>query len=232
MDTTGRCLNGSSLTALRTGAASGAATDLLARPDAHVVAILGAGVQARTQLKAVCTVRRITHARVFDPVPAAGRSFAAEMQAGIGVPVQVAASAADAVSGADVVCTATNSQEPVFSDADLAAGTHINAVGSYQPSVQEVPAETVVRACVVVDHLESALLEAGDLLVPMKRGLFSPERIHAELGEVVVGRRPGRRSTDEITLFKSVGLSAQDAAIAAQAVANAENLGLGTVVEM
>ena len=257
-------LDGTFLTALRTGAASGAATDLLARPDAHIVGILGAGVQARTQFQAVCTVRQISHVRIFDPNRAFAQAFADRMQATPGdadvsayqhhglaarattssrpdvlpgkqvtpVAVQVAASAAEAVSGADIVCAATTSRTPAFADADLAAGVHINAIGSYQPTVQEVPTATVLRARVVVDHRESALAETGDLLIPIGLGLYSPERIHAELGEIVTGGRPGRQSVDEITLFKSVGLAVQDVAAAALAVAHAERLGLGTVVEM
>jgi alanine dehydrogenase len=225
-------LDGAVLTAIRTGAASGAATDVLARADARIVAVLGSGVQARTQLEAVRAVRAIQEVRVFDLNQASARAFADDMQAVTGLPIQVASSAGQAVNGADVVCAATTSRTPVFADADLSPGVHINAIGSYQPAVQEVPAETVIRAKVVVDHRESALAETGDLLIPIGRGLFSPDRIHAELGEIVVGRRPGRQSAQEITLFKSVGLAVQDAAAAAYAVEAAERLGLGAVVQL
>lgn len=224
-------LDGTYLTALRTGAASGAATDLLAREDARVVAILGSGVQARTQLEAVCTVRPVSEVRVFDPTAASARAFADQMQTAMDVPIQVTADAAEAVAGADIVCAATTSRTPVFADRDLSEGAHVNAIGSYQPSVQEVPTETVCRARVVVDHRESALDETGDLIIPIQQGLYSPECIHAELGEIVAGRRLGRQSPRHITLFKSVGLAVQDAAAAAQALANAERLGLGTVIE-
>ncbi|MBM4035350.1 MAG: ornithine cyclodeaminase family protein [Planctomycetes bacterium] len=223
-------MDGASLTAIRTGAASGAATDLLARPDAAVAAIFGAGPQARTQLEGVCAVRPPREARVHDPDAGRAAAFAAEMAERLGIAVSVAASPSQALAGADVVCTATTSREPVFSDSDIASGTHINAVGSYKPHVREVPEETVCRALVVVDHLPAALAEAGDLLIPIQKGLIGPESIHAELGELIAGRKPGRQSPAQITLFKSVGIAVQDLAAACAALANAERLGLGTEV--
>ena len=223
-------MDGTSLTAIRTGAAAGAATDLLARPDAAVAAIFGAGPQARTQLEALCTVRPIRAARVFDPRADRAEAFAAEMSGRLGIAVEAARSPADALAGADVVSTATTSAVPVFDDRDVAPGTHINAVGSYKPTVREIPAETVRRARVVVDHLPAALAEAGDLLIPMQQGLFGKEHIYAELGEIVAGRKKGRETRSEITLFKSVGVAVQDLAAAGRVLANAERLGLGTPV--
>ncbi len=225
-------LDGASLTAIRTGAASGAATDLLARRDASTAAILGAGVQGRTQLEAVCAVRAIREAWVFDIDSHAAEVYAHEMRASTGVAVKAAPSAASAVRSADIICTATSASSPVFADADLKAGVHINAVGSYRPDVQEVPAETVLRARVVVDHRESALSEAGDILVPIRQGRCSPECIAAELGEIAGGRRPGRCADDEITFFKSVGVAIQDLAAAAAALDNARKLGLGTTIPL
>jgi ornithine cyclodeaminase/alanine dehydrogenase-like protein (mu-crystallin family) len=130
--------------------------------------------------------------------------------------VRVAATAAEAVRGADIVCAATSASTPVFDDCDLAPGTHINGVGSYQPTMQEVPAETVLRARVIVDHRESALSEAGDLLVPLRAGRWSADRIVAELGELVRGTHPGRTRADQITFFKSVGNAIQDLHAAAR----------------
>jgi ornithine cyclodeaminase/alanine dehydrogenase-like protein (mu-crystallin family) len=208
--------DGASLTALRTGAASGAATDLLARPDAGVVAILGTGAQARTQLEAMCAVRTIREARLFSPGRERAEAFARETTAATGLAVRVAATAAEAVRGADIVCAATSASTPVFDDCDLAPGTHINGVGSYQPTMQEVPAETVLRARVIVDHRESALSEAGDLLVPLRAGRWSADRIVAELGELVRGTHPGRTRADQITFFKSVGNAIQDLHAAAR----------------
>ena len=220
-------VDGTSLTAIRTGAASGAATDLLARPDAAVVAIFGAGPQARTQLEAVCAVRPIRRARVFDVSAGRIEAFARDMQAQLGIPVEAAASASEALAGADVVCTATTSSVPVFADADLAPGAHVNAIGSYRPSVREVPGETVRRARVVVDHLPAALAEAGDLIIPIEQGLIGKDHIRAELGEIVAGRKKGRESRNQITLFKSVGVAVQDLLAADRALANAQRLNLG-----
>jgi len=223
-------IDGTSVTAIRTGAACGAATDLLARPEAATAAIFGAGVQGRTQLEAVCAVRPIRKARIFDPCPQSAEAFARMMGPALGIEVEPARSPADAVRLADVVCTATNSRTPVFSDRDLRPGVHVNAMGSYQPSVQEIPAETVLRALVVVDHRPAALAEAGDLLVPMAQGLFGEDHIHAELGEIVTGAKPGRASADAVTLFKSVGIAVQDLAAAIHVLARGEQLHLGTEI--
>jgi len=222
-------LEGAALTAIRTGAVSGAATDLMARRDSRTVAIFGAGVQARTQLEAVCTVRSIETVRVYDPVPGALEAFIAEMAGRGPIPsdVRAAADAQQAVADADIICAATTSSVPVFSDGDVKAGVHINAIGSYQPEVQEIPAETVARARVVVDSREAALAEAGDLIQPIQQGLIAAEHIHAELGELVLGRQSGRTSADQITLFKSVGVAVQDAVAARVALERAEQSGLG-----
>jgi ornithine cyclodeaminase/alanine dehydrogenase-like protein (mu-crystallin family) len=225
-------LDGTTLTALRTGAASGAATDVLARADAATLAILGAGVQGRTQLEAVCAVRSVCTVRVYDIVPQAAQTFAAEMAARLGIDIEAVASARAAVDGADVVCTATVSSTPAFADADIAPGTHINAIGSYQPHVQEIPAETVSRARIVVDHRESALAETGDLIIPLQQGLITEESIRAELGAILIGKAQGRTDADEVTLFKSVGVAVQDLAAAAGALTRAEAGGLGTVVSL
>jgi len=233
--TTGRpqaAMDGTYLTALRTGAVSGAATDLLARPNACVAAIFGAGAQGRTQLEAVCAVRSIEQAWVFDLKPENARAYAEEMSARLSLPVSVAASSAEALQQADIVCTATTSSAPVFADDELLPGVHINAVGAYTPQMQELPAETVVRAKVVIDHHASSMAEAGDLIIPMSQGLFGKDHIHAELGELVAGRKPGRESDDEVTLFKSVGVAVQDVAAAARVLAAAERLGLGVEVAL
>ena len=150
----------------------------------------------------------------------------------LGLAVEPAGTPAEALAGALVVSTATTAARPVFADADLAPGVHINAVGSYKPEVREVPGETVARALVVVDQREAALAEAGDLLIPLKEGRIGPEHIHAELGEIVLGRRPGRETPEQVTFFKSVGLAVQDAVAAAAVLERAERLGLGTVAEL
>ncbi|MHB1034208.1 MAG: ornithine cyclodeaminase family protein [Pirellulales bacterium] len=221
-------MDGASLTAIRTGAASGAATDLLARPDASVVAIFGAGVQGRTQLEAVCCVRAIRQAWIVDPNAEAADRFAREMSERLHLGVRVARNAAEAVRDADIVSTATVARTPVFADADLKSGVHINAVGSYQPDVQEIPEETVARAKVVVDHRPSALAEAGDLIVPLAKGLLRESDLATELGQIVNGTAQGRTSAADITLFKSVGVAVQDVAAAARVLKRAAQLGLGT----
>lgn len=218
-------MDGASLTAIRTGAASGLATDLLARPDAATVAVFGAGVQARTQLEAVCCVRTIRRASVYDSDSTAAERFAAEMTHQLGVPVERAGTSAQNLADADVVCTATSSCQPVFADRELRTGAHINAVGAYRPEMAEIPAGVVCRARVVVDHRDSALEEAGDLLQPLRQGLIPQSHFATELGEVVLGRSPGRSHADEITLFKSVGVAIQDLCAAARVLARARQFG-------
>ncbi len=226
-------LEGSSLTAIRTGAAGGAAIDLLARPESRIVAVFGAGVQGRSQLEAACAARRIETAYIFDANPQKAADFAEEMQgkAGVTRDVRVAGSAREAIEQADIICTATSSLKPVFEDRYVRPGTHISAVGSYTPAMQEVPAETVQRARVFVDSRAAALQEAGDLIQPMRLGVFDESHIHGELGEVVLGRLPGRESDEEITYFKSVGIAVQDAIAAQVALENARKLNIGQEVE-
>ena len=228
-------MDGTYLTALRTGAASGVATDLLARRDAQVAAIFGAGAQARTQLEAVCAVRPIDKAWVYDTSPEAAAAYVEEMRTrGQRIPsdISVADSPAQAVRDADVICTATTSSTPVFSDADLKPGVHINGIGAYTPEMQEIPAETVVRARVIVDSRSASLAEAGDLIVPLQSGLISEDSIHGEIGEVAAGQIPGRVSDEEVTFFKSVGVAVQDVAVADLILRRAESLGLGTEVSL
>ena len=228
-------MDGTYLTALRTGAASGVATDLLARPEASVAAIIGAGIQGRTQLEAVCTVRTINKVWVYDSVAEAASAYAKEMKEhGDPIPadISVADSAAQAVREADIICTATTSSEPVFEDSDLKPGVHINGVGSYTPGMQEIPSPTVVRSKVVVDSRSASLAEAGDLIIPLKEGLISEKHFHGEIGEIAAGKIPARESDDEITFFKSVGLAVQDVAVGELIRRQAEEHGLGIEVEV
>lgn len=227
-------LEGGTLTAIRTGAGSGAATDLLARHDAATVAIFGSGVQARTQLQAVCTVRTIKRVWVYNRTRSKAEVFVAEMRGHGPIPREllVAASPKQALDGADIVCTATTSSRPVFDGSDLHPGMHINAVGSFSPDMQEVDAETIRRALVVVDSHEGALAEAGDLIVPIRTGVIAKDHIHAELGEIVAGEKPGRTTPEQITIFKSCGVAVQDVAAAQIALAESERLGLGTMVSV
>ena len=210
-------IDGASLTALRTGAASGLATDLLALPDAHMLAVLGAGKQAHTQVEAVCTVRPIDQIRIYSPRNAA--AFADELRARYpSADVTAAPDLAVALDGAQVVVAATNSRTPVVNFAHLSAGVHVNGVGSFRPEMQEVAADVVIRAKIVVDHRESAWAEAGDLIIPRDLGMISESSVHAEIGEIAAGLRLGRESAEEITFFKSVGNAVQDAAVAERIV--------------
>lgn len=225
-------LEGSSLTAIRTGAAGGAAIDLLARQDSKIVAVFGAGAQGRTQLEAACNARNIETAFVYNASAEKARAFAEEMKGkgSITKDVRVASSAKEAIEHADIICTATTSTKPVFEDKDLAAGTHISAVGSYTPEMQEVPAETLQRAKIFVDSRSASLEEAGDLIQPIRAGLFDESHISGELGELVLGKVHGRQSREEITYFKSVGIAVQDAMAAQAALNNAHKMKIGTEV--
>jgi len=202
-------LEGDSLTALRTGAASGVATDLLARPDAHVVAVIGTGPQAEAQLRAVCAVRRITRALVSGRDGAKSARFALRMSDALGIEVAAVDTHA-AVRHADIVCTATSSREPLFVHGTVAPGTHLNAIGSYKPDRQEIPGETVAGSVLFVDSLEAALLEAGDLIIPLEERLISRDSIRGEIGQLLQGSVKGRTEPRELTLFKSVGNALQD----------------------
>jgi len=226
-------LEGSSLTAIRTGAAGGAAIDVLARRDSKVVAIFGAGAQGRTQLEAACTARKIETVYIYDSDSEKARKFAEEMKGEGSIPddIRVASDAKEAVKHADIICTATTSAKPVFDDKDVKTGTHISAVGSYTADMQEVSAETLKRARIVVDSYSASLEEAGDLIQPIKAGLFDRSHIHAELGEIVLGRKPGRETEDEITYFKSVGIAVQDAMAAQVALNNARKMNIGREVD-
>ena len=195
-----------------------------------MVAVFGAGVQARTQLEAVCSVRSIRRAYVYDLNPSAADRLADEMTKRLGAPVERATDPRQALEHADVVCTATTSRIPVFDDADLQPGTHINAIGSYRPEVSEIPPATVCRARIVVDHRVSALEEAGDLLGPVRQGLLQETHFRPSWARSCWAS-PGRSHRDEITLFKSVGVAIQDLCAAAWALENACRLQLGVPMQ-
>ncbi len=225
-------LDGSAVTAIRTAAVTAVATRALAREDARVLGILGAGVQARTHLDALVLVRQLQSARVYAPTEAHARALADERADG-DIPVAVAASAEEAVRGADVVLVATSSREPVLRREWLAAGAHVNAVGASQPSAREIDVETVADSALFCDSRESLRNEAGEYLLAVEQGAISgQEHVPAELGEVLAGSRPGRQNDTELTLFRSLGLAVEDLAAAELAVANARALGLGTEVRL
>jgi ornithine cyclodeaminase/alanine dehydrogenase-like protein (mu-crystallin family) len=226
-------LDGTYLTALRTGAASGVATRHMARPEARVLALFGAGAQALPQALAVCAVRPIERIWLVNRSRERAQLLAARMRgAGLTLDLRIAPSVEQALAEADIVCTATSAATPLFADAALRPGTHINGVGSYQPSMAEVPAATVARARVVVDQTAAAWAEAGDLIQARDAGLITPDHVLGELGAVAAGRLSGRTSPDEVTFFKSVGNAVQDVAVASLALARAAELGLGVEVAL
>ncbi len=200
------------------------AADLLSRKDSKTLALFGAGVQARAQLDSVLTVRSISNVKIFDRVQTTAEKLAAEIQ-GIISTVSVVDSPKEAVSGADIVIAATTSKSPVFNGDDLEPGTHVTGVGSFTPQMQEIDEKTVRRARVVVDSKEACMAEAGDIIL-------SRASIESEIGEIVNGKKPGRRDDEEITFFKSVGLAVQDAAAAAAVLKAANEKGLGIMVEL
>jgi alanine dehydrogenase len=226
-------LEGGTLTAIRTGAASGAATDLLSRENATIVGIFGSGVQARTQLEAVCTVREIDQVYIYSLDTPGARVFIEEL-AGTGpIPddLRIVDSPAEAVENADIICTATTSSDPVFSADSLKPGTHINAVGAFTPQMQEIGSDVVKLARVFVDSRSAALDEAGDLIIPLNEGIISEDHIVGELGQVALGQIQGRTDDAEVTLFKSVGVAVQDAVAASRALEGAVERDLGTHID-
>lgn len=222
-------MDGAYLTALRTGAASGLATDLLAVPTASVLTVFGAGPQARAQVEAVRAVRPIREIRLLSRSKVSAEVLAEEVS---GVDVRVMDDPERAVRGAHVIVTATDSQTPVFPGRAADPGVHVNAIGAFTPVMREVDSDLVARAKVVVDARASVLLEAGDLIQAINDGVFSLQDIHAEIGEVVAGSVPGRENSEEITLFKSVGSAAQDVAIACRVLAEAERADVGRMIDL
>ncbi|MBA3432553.1 MAG: ornithine cyclodeaminase family protein [Actinobacteria bacterium] len=218
-------LNASPVTEIRTAAVSAVATRALARADVERVAILGAGVQARAHVHAMRAVLDDPEIRIWARNPAAAGKLAAEVDA-------IASPSPDAaLLGAEVVCTTTSSKEPVLRRDWLASGAHVNAVGSSIPTARELDTETVAVGSLFVDRRESALNEAGDYLIAAAEGAIGPDHIKAELGEVLVGKHPGREDDDELTLFKSLGIAVEDLASAELVVRRARERGVGSEVE-
>ncbi|MGW0364896.1 ornithine cyclodeaminase family protein [Streptomyces sp. NPDC002990] len=203
-------MDAGAVTAVRTAAVSAVATDALARPDAGDLAVLGSGVQARSHLEAMAVVRELRRVRVWSRTPANAEAYRQWAAKELGIEVEVMGSPAAALDGADIVCTTTAAKEPVVEAGDLAPGAHVNAAGASFVDHRELSARAVARAAFFVDSRQSALAESGDLKAPLDAGLVGPDHILAELGEVLLGRHPGRRDEREITVFKSLGLGVQD----------------------
>jgi ornithine cyclodeaminase len=224
-------IDASSITATRTAAVSGLATRLLARKDAGDLAILGSGVQASAHLEAMRVARTLRRVRVCSGSFERAKSFARHHAKGIDCPIEAVADAKTAVTGADLICTTTSSPIPVVLGDWIAAGAHINAVGACFANARELDTKAVVRSRLYVDRRESALAEAGDFLIPKAEGAIGDDHIVGELGEILAGRLPARRSNEEVTLFKSLGIAIEDLAAAHLIHTRARAEGAGIAVD-
>ena len=224
-------IDASSITAIRTAAVSGVATQLLANEAAGDLAILGSGVQAQTHLDAMRVARPIRRVRVYSPNPDHLRTFVERETERQGIEIGAAASAREAVTGADLICTTTSAREPVLMSDWISAGAHINAAGSSVAFTRELDTNAVARARLFVDRRESTVNEAGDFLIPRKEGAIGDDHILGELGDILLGQNAGRTGAQEITLFKSLGLAVEDVASAHYIYHQALERGMGTSVE-
>jgi ornithine cyclodeaminase/alanine dehydrogenase-like protein (mu-crystallin family) len=217
---------------IRTGAASGVATRLLARPDARVLALLGSGFQAETQVEACAAARHLSEVRVWSRSAERAREFCSKMEARLGLPMRAVETAGEACKGADIIVTATSAREPVLRGEWLEPGVHINAVGSNQARKRELDGKAVARCDVIAtDLLEQARLESGDLIEAASEGALDWGNV-SELGGILIGRAPGRSSPQQRTLFKSNGIALEDVAVAALIYRRAMGAGAGEKLEL
>jgi ornithine cyclodeaminase len=226
-------LEASYLTVLRTGAASGLATKYLSKNNAKVLGVIGTGTQARGLTEAILLVRpTINEIRLYNRSKEKAILFAEELKERC-YKVVITDSPDDTVNQTDIIVTATTAQTPVFTAESVSQGAHINGVGSFKPSMQEIPTKTLLKAAkVVVESKEGALEECGDLIIPIEEGFFQPSDIYAELGEIINGTKAGRETDEEITIFKSVGLAAMDVVVAKAIYDKVVELGLGQKVNL
>jgi ornithine cyclodeaminase/alanine dehydrogenase-like protein (mu-crystallin family) len=218
-------VDAASITAFRTAAASAVATRALARSDASVLAIIGTGEQAATHVRAVAQIRKLREVRVWGRTPARAAAFADSARADLAIPVSIATTIEAAVRGADIVCTTTSAREPILEGAWIGPGTHVNLVGASSAQAREADAALVLKSRFFVDFRGSALAQAGELLNAL--GTKAAEHIRAEIGEVLNGTAPGRRDDQEVTVYKSLGIAAQDLATAHFVYGEARRTGRG-----
>jgi ornithine cyclodeaminase/alanine dehydrogenase-like protein (mu-crystallin family) len=219
-------VNASAVTEIRTAAVSAVATGLLARPGAAELAVIGTGVQGQAHAHALAATRTLTAIRITGRDPARTRQVAAALAGQLGLPVHPCQTVREALAGADIVVTATSAKQPVLNRDWLAPGAHVNAVGACLPADREIDTATMAAAALFADSRESVLNESGDYLLAARDGAANPVR--AELGELLTGAAPGRSSADELTVFESLGLAAEDLAAASYLYAKALRLGAGT----
>ncbi len=224
-------MNASAITAIRTAAVSGVATDLLARTDACNLALIGSGVQARSHLVAMSEVRSIKRCRIASRHIEHAKDFCEEMRPDFPFALEPVETVEEALAGADLIVTTTTAVEPIVRREWIAAGAHLNLVGSSTPNTREVDSETMAAVSLFVDRRESTINEAGDYLLAAREGAIGPNHIRAEIGEVLKGDRPGRTSPDEITCFKSLGLAVEDLFAAEYLYRKAREANAGTWVE-
>jgi alanine dehydrogenase len=225
-------LDAAAVTAIRTAAASAVATRALARQDAGDLALLGTGAQARSHLEAMRAVRTLRQVRVWSRNPANARRLAEEEGARLGLAIEPVSTAWQAVEGADLICTVTAATEPVVLGEWIAPGAHVNAVGACTPNARELDGAAMARSSLFTDRRESLLAEAGDFLLARAEGAVDDAHVQGELGDVLQGKIPGRRSNDEVTLFKSLGIAVEDLAAGRHIYAKALAAGKGTALKM
>lgn len=225
-------MDGSFITAIRTACASAMATKALANPQTPLLGICGAGVQARAHIQALSRVKKLQRIKIYSPLGMSAQRVRQDLESEIGVDIEVATSAEQTVSDCDLVVTATTAREPILESEWLKPGAHINAVGSHRPDHREIDGATLARSKIVVDSREAIMAECGDILLAIKEKSITENPIHAEIGEVLVGTKPGRTSSGEITLYKSVGIAIQDVAAAQLIYSKALELKVGTTVQI
>lgn len=224
-------MNASAITAIRTAAVSGVATQLLASKNASDLAIIGSGVQARAHIEAMACVRPIKRARIASFKLENAQKFADEFGPRYTFPIEAVESVESALRGADLIVTATTAAEPIVKREWISPGAHLNVVGSSIPTTREIDGAAMAAASLFVDRRESTMNEGGDYLFAVREGTIGPDHIRAELGELLTGKHPGRTSQDEITLFKSLGLAIEDLASADYLYRKARDRQAGTWVD-
>ncbi len=225
-------MDGNYITAIRTACVSAMATKALANPESRVLGVLGAGVQARAHIRALTQTRKIAQIKVYDIFEASARQLQESLEKEIGVKIHVVQSAREAVIGADLLVTVTTAKEPIVKAEWLQPGMHINAVGSHRPDLREIDGATLAGAKIVVDSREAIMAECGDILLAIQEKAITANSVHAEIGEVLAGKKPGRTSADEITLYKAVGIAIQDVATAHLIYRKALERNVGTNIEV
>jgi alanine dehydrogenase len=225
-------MDGSYITAIRTACASAMATEALANPRTPVLGILGAGVQARAHIQALSRVRKIERIRLYSPSGTSADAIKRDMTPQLSCAIETADNPESVVRDADLLVTVTTAKEPIFKFEWLKPGVHISAVGSHRPDLREIDGATLAGAKVVVDSREAIRAECGDILLALKEKSIGENAIHAEIGEVLAGTKAARRNSDEITLYKSVGIAIQDVAAANLVYRKALEQGVGTTVEI